>query len=399
MAAPVNHYCQKCLAMNPLGQDYCTRCGTRLMIVVEPAGARFEAGEASVTTAEHLLERISAVEMRTARLTERLERGLDLLLRQAQNAYFDRALVKALIALLTEDGVVEHQRLEKLWSERCEKDAAEQQESVRRDDIRLRILSGYKGAKRYDFEQLINEAFLLIEDNQLDRGIQLLKKASALSGSGYVLSAFLGEHFFRQGKIKPAREQLSRAHDAAPDDARISLLLGLTCADDGELEMAKCLLRRANENGSSTFAAHYGLGRLFVAEGNWPQAICEFKAALHSRPSPEAHYALACLYYQLCRDTLASRHLKKALAMDENYPEAHELLNTIVRRNSRGAVPKKAVGDSSPLVPSPKADSGKASAVAPLFQQTRSRNRLMTGSDKRIAQALREDALASPTKQ
>ena len=101
MRPTISHYCQKCLAANPLGQEFCTRCGTRLMIVVEPTSSRFEAGPATLSTDEHLLERISAAENRVARLAERLERSLDLLLRYAQNAYFDRSLMRALVSLLT----------------------------------------------------------------------------------------------------------------------------------------------------------------------------------------------------------------------------------------------------------------------------------------------------------
>src|SRR6185295_2398795 len=128
MRPGISHYCQKCLAANSLGQEFCTRCGTRLMIIVEPAAARYEGVESS-SNEEHLLERISALENRLGRLTEKLERGLDLLLRQAQNAHFDRALVKALIGLLTEDGAIEGERLERLWIDRCQKDAEEQLES------------------------------------------------------------------------------------------------------------------------------------------------------------------------------------------------------------------------------------------------------------------------------
>src|SRR5690349_22310278 len=87
MRPNISHYCQKCLAANPLGQEFCTRCGTRLMIVVEPSATRYEVAPASLSTDEHLLERISAAENRVARLAERLERSLDLLLRYAQNAY------------------------------------------------------------------------------------------------------------------------------------------------------------------------------------------------------------------------------------------------------------------------------------------------------------------------
>src|SRR3954447_15077556 len=141
MAPNISHYCQKCLAANPLGQEFCSRCGTRLMIVVEPSSSRFEAGSGTVSTDEHLLERISAAEARTARLAERLERSLDLLLRYAQNAYFDRSLIRALVGLLTEDGVVETDRLERMWSERCQRDTIEQEESVHRDELRMRILA------------------------------------------------------------------------------------------------------------------------------------------------------------------------------------------------------------------------------------------------------------------
>src|SRR5215475_4382815 len=141
MRPGISHYCQKCLAGNPLGQEFCARCGTRLMIVVEPSSLRFEAGPASLSTDEHLLERISAAETRVARLAERLERSLDLLLRYAQNAYFDRSLMRALVGLLTEDGIVQTERLERMWSERCQRDSVEHEESVHRDELRLRILA------------------------------------------------------------------------------------------------------------------------------------------------------------------------------------------------------------------------------------------------------------------
>ncbi|HEX3186515.1 MAG TPA: zinc ribbon domain-containing protein, partial [Pyrinomonadaceae bacterium] len=141
MSRTISHYCQKCLAANPLGQEFCTRCGTRLMIIVEPSSSRFEVGSAGLSTDEHLLERISAAENRVARLAERLERSLDLLLRYAQNAYLDRSLVRSLVNLLSEDGVIQTERLEKLWSERCQRDASDQEENIHRDELRLQILA------------------------------------------------------------------------------------------------------------------------------------------------------------------------------------------------------------------------------------------------------------------
>src|SRR5215217_6439648 len=177
MRPTISHYCQKCLAANPLGQEFCNRCGTRLMIVVEPTSSRFEA-PASLSTDEHLLERISAAENRVSRLAERLERSLDLLLRYAQNAYFDRSLMRALVGLLTEDGIVDTERLERMWSERCQRDTVEQEENVTRDELRLRILGAARVADKQAFEELVNEGFVLIEDKQIPQGIAKLQRAA-----------------------------------------------------------------------------------------------------------------------------------------------------------------------------------------------------------------------------
>src|SRR4030081_3654485 len=192
----VVHYCQKCLAANPLGQDFCSRCGTRLMIIVEPSAARYELADSGSSNEEHLLERISALENRLARLTEKLERGLDLLLRQAQNSHFDRALVKSLVAVLTEDGLVQGERLEHLWIERCQKDAEEQLQSERREELRLKILASYHRRENVAFEQCVNEGFLFIDDQQLSRGIPSLQRAAEMARDNVPLLYFVGELFF-----------------------------------------------------------------------------------------------------------------------------------------------------------------------------------------------------------
>lgn len=387
MRPSISHYCQRCLAANPLGQEFCNRCGTRLMIVVETSSSRFEAGPASLSTDEHLLERISAAENRVGRLAERLERSLDLLLRYAQNAYFDRSLMRALVGLLTEDGVVDTERLERMWSERCQRDTVEQEENVHRDELRMRILASANVPDRLAFEELVNEGFLLIEDKQMPQGVAKLQRAAELAQDNAALNLFIGEHFFRRGKTKQARTYLAKAHEALPDDLRISLLLGLSCADDGEVELAKDLLSSATAQGGSSFAGHYGLGWLFVAEKNWRRALGEFKRALTVRPSPEAHYVLGCLYFELNRDALAVRHLRKATKMDAGYAEAFYLLGQAYQRTGRKDLARQALE---------KANAARMRKSTPLFHVAKSGSlRLMANADKRLAEALREDALGA----
>ena len=382
MRPVISHYCQKCLAANSLGQEFCTRCGTRLMIVVEPSSTRYESAPASLSTDEHLLERISAAENRVARLAERLERSLDLLLRYAQNAYFDRSLMRALVGLLTEDGVVDSERLERLWTERCRRDTVEQEENVHRDALRMRILASATVSDKQAFEELINEGFVLIEDKQTPQGITKLQAAAEIAEDNAPLNLFIGEHYFRKGKTKLARAYLAKAHAALPHDLRISLLLGLTCADDGEVELAKNLLSSATAQGNSSFAGHYGLGWVFVAEKNWRRALGEFKRALTVRPSAEAHYVLGCLYYELNRDALAVRHLRKATKMDAGYAEAFYLLAQAYERTGRKQLARQALEKA-----------GRKNMN--VFQITKSGARPIAGADKRLAEALRQDALTT----
>lgn len=119
------------------------------------------------------------------------------------------------------------------------------------------------------------------------------------------------------------------------------------------------------------------------------------------RPSPEAHYVLGCLYYELNRDTLAMRHLRKATKMDAGYTEAFYLLAQVYERMGRTELAQQALGKASLRSPSSSRDDGTLASpairtrkAAPLFHVNKSGTpRLMARIDKRIADAVREDAL------
>lgn len=369
------------------------------MIVVEPASMRYDNPEASGPAEEHMLERVSVLENRLGRLTDRMERALDLLLRQAQNSYLDRSLLKSLIGLLDADGIVENEKLERVWQQRCEQDAAAQEQSSRRVQLRAKITASYRGGDRRSFEQLVNDGFHLLETQSVS-GMQLLRRAAEKDPQNAALLSFLGEQFFRTGKMKFARQFLSKALEVSPEDNHVLLLLGLACGDEGETEQAKHLLEATTRRAGSSFAAHYGLGKLFAAEQKWQKAVREFKRALASKPSPEAHYALACLYYQLGRDGLALRYLLKAIEIDTAYSEAFQLLGLVYKRagnleGSRWAFEKAGIAESLlPLAERRKSLSKGDQAEPKLFLTGSSkRKRLLTGGDVRLANALREDAL------
>jgi hypothetical protein len=111
--------CQKCLTANPLTEKLCVRCGTPLMLVVAPQTMRFEVetGDPAVQE-EYLLERVAILENRLARITERLEQSLELLLRHARNSYADHMMLQTLVVLLSESGTIDAEQFERTWRAR-----------------------------------------------------------------------------------------------------------------------------------------------------------------------------------------------------------------------------------------------------------------------------------------
>ena len=90
------------------------------MLVVQPPSVRVDPAE-TTPHEEYLLERLTMLENTLARLAERLEQGLKLLLRQSETAYTNHALVKSLVEILNECGVVDNGRLESMWRAECRK--------------------------------------------------------------------------------------------------------------------------------------------------------------------------------------------------------------------------------------------------------------------------------------
>src|SRR5919205_3671582 len=139
-------FCQRCMAGNELGQELCARCGTRLMIVVEPTASRFE-GDVSGGMEEHILERITVIENSLSRLVDKLGQLADLLLRHSRTAYLDHALLDTLVDVLNEAGVVRRRAVEAAWRERYRRENPDEPEPVR-EEVCERVVALYEGGER-----------------------------------------------------------------------------------------------------------------------------------------------------------------------------------------------------------------------------------------------------------
>jgi tetratricopeptide (TPR) repeat protein len=396
-------FCQRCKSPNELGEDLCGRCGTRLMLLVEPSSARFEGRVAAAGMEEHLLERVTAIENNISRVIDKLEKMAELMLKQSRSAYFDHELLDTLITVLCESGAVDRKHLAALWRERRKKVTDVVEPESRHAPLRESVLGAYAGGEPELFGRLVREGFEALEKGRAAAGVRGLERAAALAPDNAPLNAFLGEQLFRKGRPAPARDYFTRALDADPENARLRLLLGLACGDEGDAEKARELLAEAALALGPSFAARCALGRLSAAESDWKGALGQFKLALAARPGPEAHYLLGLANAELGRERTALRHLTKAVGLDEKFAAAFYLLGLVRLRLGERAGASEAFETAAALDPEAPGyrearedPPGAAAAAAPsLFGPAagRRRARLLTGGDPRLAAALLEDAL------
>lgn len=400
-------FCQRCKSPNELGEDSCGQCGTRLMLLVEPSGARFESRGTGGMMEEHLLERVTAIETHISRVIDKLEKMAELMLKQSRSAFFDHELLDTLITVLGESGAISRGRLAELWRERRKKEtgepeaAAETSKRSRFEGLIGVVLEDYEGDVREEFELTVRKGFGEIERGRAAEGLRRLERAAAIAPGNAPLNHFLGVQLYRKGRTAPARDYLERAFAVDTENGWLHLLLGLVCGDEGEAERARQLLKQSVLLGGPVFAAHYALGRLAAAESNWKTALSEFKLAQATRPGPEAHYLLGLANFYLGRDKTALRELKKAVGLDAAYAEAHYLLGLVLLRlgeTQEARTAFEAAAAARPGVqPYRDACENPEAAAAPAFFETkgRGRRRLITGGDERLAAALREDALGA----
>jgi len=327
-------FCQRCQTSNPIENENCIACGTRLLVI---SGTRIGSSLTSHdhTLEEHLLERISALEAALTRAQNRFEQLLELAQQQATGSFYDHMMIEALSEILAEKRQVDTDDLEQRWRTRVSRHYEETIERERLDERCARIIATYRGPFRDDFASMVETGTQLISEGHSRRGLKALEGAYELDGENAELSFTIGEAYFTLGKTSEAMSFLDRAtgNDTAHFGAR--LLLGLLSADAGNSETAKMYLEQALELDGNSFAAHYGLGRLLAFDGQIGDALWHLKRALSLRPTPEMHYLVGRAYWEKGQSDRALKHLQKAVRLDPRFDAALYSLGWLYWQSNR----------------------------------------------------------------
>ena len=318
----ISHYCQKCRAANEVGESNCRRCGTRLMLVVFPPAIRHDDGIVPSYYEDHLLERVSLLELRLAQITEQLAMAYEFIRREATSFEKDHAHLQSFFEAIQKinpdlSDVISKNTLE-IFNEKNEK----RRTKNKADKILSEILAGHDNQQNELLTHLFLESVKLLEQNEEKQAFSMLERAVSNSPKNISLLVFAVEHLYRADKFTEARKYLETAFEIAPQNEKVLLLLGAICADEAETEKARRLLSVLVNIPDKNPCVNYIWGMLAAYEENWTESLAAFKQCLASEEISELHYLIGCVFFQLKNYKSALNYLQKALSSDNKYADA-----------------------------------------------------------------------------
>lgn len=369
------------------------------MLVVVPPSVRHEDTVLPSYYEDHLLERVSLLELRLSQIAERLSMALDLMLRQAKTIQSDHLLIETLLDALNAAGVFEKDKVTRAWREKEKtedlRDAARDQQS----QILRRIIAHHRSPNPELFTNLVKEAINFLNDGEEKQGLRILERAAQLSPRNVALLAFLAEKLFLADKFEAAKGHLETAAEIAPQEPKVSLLLGIIYADSGDAETARKYLSLLADRREAAFCVNYVWAFLAAAEENWTETLAAFKETLTAKAAPETQYLTACAYFQLKRHKMAQKHLLKAIEADPKFSDAWFMLGVVfeVLGNKtkaaealKNALETKEAGAQS-LEILKRGNAIDLETALPFTRFRQRRQQLLTNSSRRLSKLFREE--------
>lgn len=305
-----------------VGETNCRRCGTRLLLVVFPQSLKYDTNYVPSFYEDHLLERVSTLELRLAQVTEQLAMAYEFISREAKSFQRDHALLQSFFETLQNVNPDLSERISQHTLELFD----EKKETLAVNDRQTKTLSeifaAHDNKQTELFAHLVKEGVKLLRANEEKQAFLNLERAALLSPRNVALLVFIAENLFRADQFERARKNLETAFEIAPRNEKTLLLLGVVCADAGETERARKLLSVLVNHPEKNFCVNYIWGMLAAYEANWTESLAAFKQTLGEIDSPEVFYLIGCVYFELGRHKNSLEFLQRAISANIKYADA-----------------------------------------------------------------------------
>ncbi len=174
------------------------------------------------------------------------------------------------------------------------------------------------------------------ERNQIDKAIQLYKRALEINPELEQPHINLGEALERQNKIDEALVHYKTALKIKPDLPEAHNNIGAILAKQGRTEEAIPYYQRAIDLRPHYALAHFNMAGAMVKKGDIDAATKHFNMALAIQPAyTEAHIKLGDLFLNLGEREKAINHYMAALQIDPNWVEVYNNLGIALMQEGK----------------------------------------------------------------
>lgn len=399
----ISHYCQKCRAANLAGERNCQNCGTRLMLVVFPPSIRHDDGIVPSYYEDHLLERVTLLELQMAQVVEKLGQAYEFFAREAKELKKDRKFIRSFSEALKEINPELAEQLKRKHEEIFDGTSARSNVEDKQKKFFETILAQHDKPNAQLFSHLLHEGVRLLQAGEEKQAFQMLERASLLSPANVPLLVFIGENLYRAERFNESRTFLERAFEIKPNEEKVSILLGSIYANEGETDCARRLLSILANSEKASVLVHFVWGMMAAFEENWTESVAAFKQAAAGGDAAELNYLIGCVYFQLERFELALQFFEKAVALDSEYSDAlfmqavvykvrndsimeERLLEIIAQKRESGAQCLEYLNGKKPC---------ETKTALPFLHFAKSKKNLLTSSSQRLNKFFRDQIYKS----
>ena len=321
MEKKISCYCQNCRAANSVSDTNCRSCGTRLLLVVFPQSLKYDTNYVPSFYEDHLLERVTLLELRLAQVTEQLAMAYEFISREAKSFQRDHALLQSFFETLS----TVNPDLSELLSETTLENFTEKKENLlaknKQEQTLAEIFEAHEAKQIELFSHLVREGIKLLHQNEEKQAFLNLERAALLSPKNVPFLIFVAERLFRADKFEAAKIKLEKAFELAPQNHKVLFLLGIVYGNEGAFEKAKKLLSVLLSDAKKSFSVNYVWGMSAASGGNWTESLAAFKQSAEIFDSPEIQYLIGAVYFQLGKYKIALKHLQSAISQDIKFAD------------------------------------------------------------------------------
>lgn len=314
-------YCQNCRAANSVGETNCRRCGTRLLLVVFPQSLKYDTNYVPSFYEDHLLERVTLLELKLAQVTEQLAMAYEFISREAKSFQRDHALLQSFFETLQTVNPDFSEFLSQSTLETFNEKKENLSAKSKQEQVLAEIFEAHDAKQAELFLHLVREGIKLLQRNEEKQAFLNLERAALLSPNNVPFLIFIAEHLFKADKFNAAKTHLEKAFELDPQNTKILFLLGVIYGNEATTEKARKLLSVLLGDANKAFCVNYVWGMMAAFQENWTESLAAFKQSSELLDSPEIQYLIGAVYFQIGKYKSALKHLQAAISLDIKFAD------------------------------------------------------------------------------